>query len=393
MSMLVRPFPLWPLLWPLLWITASPPLPVSGQTIHVINVADTADPQVGRSCEEDLGNVSQILFFGFPEGMLRETRLSGAEVTAENILAAIERAPVQPRDTVVFFWSGHGGYDTQRQAHFLHMPGGGPLWRSTLRGALQKKSARLTVLLTDSCANYVDTMAGLQQMAPSSPDPDRGVAPLFDALFLRPRGVVDINAAAPGEFALGLPGGGLFGMLLASSALYEEPPENSARPVNEYMVGYLWANMERRTTWQEMLNQMQPVAQKLFTTIRPEGIEHPGGRRQTTQTITAFALPQESPAADARGSRFGVMAVDNGGDGVRVTSVRSGYPGRRVVVIETGEVLALQPGDVILDVNGQAIRGLQDYVDTVRSSPQTMDLTVRNVNNGEQLRLRTRLMY
>jgi hypothetical protein len=300
---------------------------------------------------------------------------------------------VQSDDTVVFFWSGHGGYDVGKKEHFLHMPAGGPLFRSTLLGALQKKSARLTVLLTDSCANFVDTTAGLQQMAPSSPDPNRGVAPLFDALFLKPRGVVDINAAAPGEFALGLPAGGLFGMLLASSALYEQPPDSAARPVNEYMVGYLWANMERRATWKQMVSQMQPVAQKLFTTIHPEGIEHPEGRRQTTQTITALSLPQESPAADARGSRFGVMAVDNGGDGVRVTSVRGGYPGARVVVIETGEVLTLQPGDVILEVNGQAIRSLQDYVDTVRSSPQTMDVTVRNVNNGEKIKLRTKLMY
>jgi hypothetical protein len=377
----------------LLWVAMCCVTTASGQTIHLINVADTADAKIGRSCEEDMGNVAQIFFFGFPERMLHETRLNGDQVTVENITAAIEQTPVESNDTLVFFWSGHGGYDVEKKEHFLNMPQGGPLYRSTLLGALQKKSARLTVLLTDSCANFVDTTAGLQQMAPASPDPNRGVAPLFDELFLKARGVVDINAAAPGEVALGLQGGGLFGMLLASSALYEQPPDNTPRPINEYMVGYLWANMERRATWKQMVGQMQPVAQKLFTAVHPEGIEHPAGPRQTTQTITAFALPREAAVADDRGSRFGVMAVANGSDGVRVTSVRRGYPGTRVVVIATGEVLTLQAGDVILEVNGQEIHSLQDYVDTVRSSPPTMDFTVRNVNNGDKIRLRTKLMY
>ena len=363
-----------------------------GQAIHLINVADTNDAKVGVSCEADMGNVSQIFFFGFPEPMLKETRLSADEVSVENIMKAIAAAPVQGNDSLVFFWSGHGGFDVQRKEHFLQMPGGGLLFRSTVLGALKKRGARLTVLMTDSCANFVDTTANLQQMAPASPDPNRGVAPLFDALFVKSKGVVDINAAAPGEFALGLRGGGLFGVLLASSALYEEPPENAPRPINEYMVGYLWANMNRRTTWQQMVGQMQPVAQKLFAQIKPDGIEQPGGRRQTTQTITALTLPKEAQA-DPRGSRFGVPAVENGGDGVRVTGVYRGFPGTHVVVVDTGDVLTLQAGDVIVEINGQAIRSMPDYIAAVQGSPQTMDLVVRNVNNGQKLPLRTKLRY
>ena len=363
-----------------------------GQTIHLINVADTNDAKVGVSCEEDMGNVAQVFFFGFPERMLKETRLSADEVSVENIMKAVAAAPVRANDTLVLFWSGHGGFDVQRKEHFLQMPGGGLLFRSTLLGALKKKEARLTVLMTDSCANFVDTTANLQQLAPASPDPNRGVAPLFDELFIKSRGVVDINAAAPGEFALGLRCGGLFGVLLASSAFYEEPPANSRQPINEYMVGYLWANLERRATWQQMIGKMQPVAQKLFVRINPDGIEHPGGRRQTTQTITALTLPQEAKA-DSRGSRFGVPAVENGGDGVRVTGVYRGYPGTRVVVVNTGDVLTLQAGDVIVEINGQTIRGMADYIAAVQGSPQTMDLIVRNVNNGQKLQLRTKLRY
>ncbi len=93
-------------------------------------------------------------------------------MTVENITAAIEQTAVRSNDAMVFFWSGHGGYDVEKKEHFFKMPQGGLLYRPTLLGALQKKSARLTVLLTDSCANFVDTTAGLQQMAPASPNPE-----------------------------------------------------------------------------------------------------------------------------------------------------------------------------------------------------------------------------
>ena len=371
---------------------------VFAQTVHLINVADTADAKVGQSCAEDAGNFAQIMFIGLPEGMLAETRLTDDQVSADQILKQIAEVRVHPNDTLVFFWSGHGGYDTTKNEHFLHMPQGGMLFRSTLLGALRKKNARLTVLLTDSCANFVDTSANLIEVAPSSPDPQRGVAPLFDALFLRPRGVVDIQAAAPGEYAVALRGGGLFGMLLACSSLYESPPENSSRPVHEYMVGYLWANMDRRVSWNQMVKQIQEVAPRLFAAAHPDGIEHPDGHKQTTQTITAFQLPDESvpegsATADPRGSRFGVPAVAHGTDGVRITAVWDNYPGTQVIEVATGRKLVLEPGDIILEVNGRPLRSLQDYIDSVRSSPRIMEFVIRNVRNGERVPMRVRLRY
>lgn len=368
------------------------------QTVHLINVADTADANVGRSCAEDAGNLAQIMFIGLPDGMLNETRLTDDQVSADQILGAIAQMPVRAPDTLVFFWSGHGGFDTAKNEHFLKMPQGGMLYRATLLGALRKKNARLTVLLTDSCANYVDTNANLIEVAPSSPDPNRGVSPLFDALFLRPRGVVDIQAAAPGEYALALQQGGLFGMLLACSSLYETPPENSDRPVHEYMVGYLWANMDRRSSWSQMVKQMQEVTPRLFALAQPDGLEHPDGHKQTTQTITAFSLPEESPteepvAADPRGSRFGVPAVAHGTDGVRITAVWKNYPGTQVVEAASGRKMVLEPGDIILEINGRPLHSLQDYIDSVKTSPRTMEFVVRNVRNGERVPMRVQLRY
>lgn len=379
-------------------ITALCGTTVHAQTVHLINVADTADAKVGPSCAEDVGNFAQIMFIGLPDGMLAETRLTDDQVSADQILKQIAEIRVRPNDTLVFFWSGHGGFDTTKSEHFLQMPQGGMLYRSTLLGALQEKHARLTVLLTDSCANFVDTNANLIEVAPSSPDPQRGVAPLFDALFLRPRGVVDIQAAAPGEYAVALQGGGLFGMLLACSSLYETPPENSSRPVHEYMVGYLWANMDRRVSWDQMVKQMQEVAPRLFAAAHPDGIEHPDGHKQTTQTITAFSLPEDATgegpvATDPRGSRFGVPAVAHGTDGVRITAVWDHYPGTQVVEVATGRKLLLEPGDIILEINGRPLHSLQDYIDSVKNSPRTMEFVIRNVRNGERVPMRVQLRY
>jgi S1-C subfamily serine protease len=162
------------------------------------------------------------------------------------------------------------------------------------------------------------------------------------------------------------------------------------------MIGYLWANMDRRSNWNQMIKQMQEVAPRLFAAVHPDGIEHPDGGKQTTQTITAFSLPDEAapegPAAsDPRGSRFGVPAVAHGTDGVRITAVWENYPGTQVVEVATGKRLILEPGDIILEINGRPLRSLQNYIDCVKNSPQTMEFVIRNVRNGERVPLRVQL--
>jgi hypothetical protein len=44
-------------------------------------------------------------------------------------------------------------------------------------------------------------------------------------------------------------------------------------------------------------------------------------------------------------------------------------------------------------IDGRPIRNTKDYWDAVKGSPQTMDLTVRDVRNGQKRDLRTRLRH
>jgi S1-C subfamily serine protease len=48
---------------------------------------------------------------------------------------------------------------------------------------------------------------------------------------------------------------------------------------------------------------------------------------------------------------------------------------------------------VILSVNGRRIGNTKDYWDAVKSSPQTMEFTVRDVRDGSARKLRVQLMY
>jgi hypothetical protein len=72
-------------------------------------------------------------------------------MTAENILAYYENLQTGPTETLVFYYSGHGGYHLSK-GHFLALHWG-KLYRSALLAAMKKQQPRLVVVLTDCCAN------------------------------------------------------------------------------------------------------------------------------------------------------------------------------------------------------------------------------------------------
>lgn len=360
------------------------------QRVHLLVAGDTLDRNVGKAIDRDLGNIVITFFILLREGQLDHARLSGGDVTAENILNAVERFRVQPDDAVVFYWGGHGAFDSDGQ--YLQMPKGGNLYRSTLLGAMKKKQARLIVLLTDCCNEYSDQGTGKPPISPSSPDPRRGTSPLFDELFFKARGVVDVNAAAQGEVALGTKEGGLFTLSLA----YMMPGRRSADDDGSgEPFGVFWHHAQQRTPWQTVIQESRRQVQELFEQVSPDGLAGRDGKVYHRQTVVAWSLPEQAkpqPQPD-RGSRFGVEALDNKGEGVRIIRVWAGYPGTRVSDAGSGESLQLQRGDVILSINGRQLHNSQDYWDAVKSSPQTMEFTVRDVRDGQKRNLRAKLRY
>jgi S1-C subfamily serine protease len=156
--------------------------------------------------------------------------------------------------------------------------------------------------------------------------------------------------------------------------------------------GVLWRNAQNRMSWQAVIQETRRQVQELFEQINPDGLISRDGRVYHKQTVVTWSLPEESKSQSPnQGSRFGVEAVDNRGEGVRVTRVWAGYPGTKVTDVATKQVLQLQRGDVILSINGRTIHGTKDYWDAVKSSPELMKFTVRDVRDGQKRDLQTQL--
>jgi hypothetical protein len=122
--------------------------------------------------------------------------LTGRQVTPQAVLSAIKHLSVRPGDTALVYYTGQGGLTRER--HVL-CRSHGDLPRVELRRAVAAKHPRLAVILTDCCANRSKRprayAASKEGMAPAG---DRDV---IAKLFFGARGLVDVNAARPGEFA------------------------------------------------------------------------------------------------------------------------------------------------------------------------------------------------
>ncbi len=102
--------------------------------------------------------------------------------------------------------------------------------------------------------------------------------------------------------------------------------------------------------------------------------------------------------------RFGVHVVDAAGGGALVTSVHADSPAtfNRVldkvtanppVVDNPGDnpFFRLEPGDVILSVNGVQLRNINDFWNTVKGSPTEMRFTIRDRRTGREVQSKTQL--
>jgi len=331
--------------------------------IHVLLVGDTNDPQIGQSVEADLGGMKSVFASNVVERQLRITTLSGHRVTSRQILQAVGSLAIQPgRDTVVFYFSGHGAFDRGTNEQFLY-PARRALYRSEVRKAIQQLQPRLTVLLTDTCSVYVE-----RPPAVMAPAPAEETSPLFQALFLEPRGLVDISATRPGEEARGDTNGGYFSTVLRMS---------------------LFMHSHERITWAQVLEEVNAEVPKQYFDAQ-----------QTAYALSALpgaGVPADNATGGAQGWRFGVVAVvtprSQSLGGVEVTQVYPNSPGMRLRMSGENGSYRLVPGrDVITHVNGQPVPTYEQYHLAVRNSPTRIVLRVHDLSEGTSRGYETELL-
>ena len=265
------------------------------QTVHALIVIMDDDFKIDDSVSKNrkmMRKILDLLPHKDREIWSADKRLDdGNEIKPGHLLDWVKQRNVGDEDTILVYYSGHGGTD-YGDRHWLDLrPGvsGYLLLRSDLADELQAKPCRLKMLITDACSNFVEsTLAGdeLARYGDIVPSERKYVKDLF----LAHKGFLNITAASPGEFALGTKdGGGFFTTALAKRSFTAAAD----------------ADGDRFLSWDEVFAKCKTETENLFQQALPEiprNSEIFGElekKRQTTQMPHAYA-PLPTPATRSR---------------------------------------------------------------------------------------------
>lgn len=351
-----------------LWLAAAG----SGQAqrLHAVVIGDIS-PAAGwgkftANVAMDVTTFGAALRDQVPEDRLDLTTLElDQDETSDPalVLGVIRDWEVAPRDTVLCYFSGHGVSDDQ--GHRLVFAQGG-LARRDLLAALREKGARLTVLLSDCCNLRSD---GYTYLAPFIQSRElREPTPLFDALFFRPEGVVDINSSSPGESAFFAP--------------YDEDMKEMPGSIfTREFCDWVEANRDTQRTWDELVRAVSLRVHTAFREHYPKGIASSGGGAlQTRQTVYPVQYPG---MPDREGPRTGLLVRDFPGPGAMITRVEPGSPAAEVFLIGQETFRSLEPGQVIVSVDGQAVANAAQMAGAIAAARQIARLGIREAGRGD----------
>ncbi len=187
--------------------------------VYVLLLIDDCDerrkdgkPGIAQGCRADGERMRALFKNGLPPGTYEVKTLQGREADRVHINRYYNelRSRATPGDTVFCYYTGHGCIDRNTGAHYLAMHGGGyagpPLLvpRAEVLSLMQSTHTKLSVLITDCCSSF----SGGISRGPETTEYSRNqyLVPLLK----RNHGVVDWQAASPGETASGFNSGGLF---------------------------------------------------------------------------------------------------------------------------------------------------------------------------------------
>ncbi len=360
-----------------------------GAVLHLVIVADTDDPQIGKDVQIDQSRLATCFEYNVPISQLSTHQLTGPDVTVANIVGTIRGLNVQPDDCIVFAYAGHGLFDQtamngQPRGHALQVTHPGPqtapatlaiaessiavnvdasrlLYRSQLIDELNRKRARLVVNWTDCCTTFVEITN--RPYASIAPAENVVLSPLFQELFFTHGGMIDLCGSAPGEMAWG-------DQLSGGYATYA-------------FCNFLTENKDTPMSWTEVFYGVRKQLATSFQSKYPRGADRSpfGLPNQTSQTLHRFgwAIP----------SRLGLSVADDpAGRGVVVTSVDGDannlVPARRVSTVINGQAVVgmMSVGDIITMINGIPVRTELEFVRELNKSGRMMSFSVLNSDDN-----------
>lgn len=305
-----------------------------GQDLHAILIADTNDGQIGPSVQVDLNNVKKTLSEGLPVGRLHVTEVQGGDVSKDHVLQLISELAIEPDDSVLVYYSGHGGFDIN-DGHKIYLSNGESMLRSDMIDSItQPYTPKFWALVTDCCSNIPKSQQGLGCGKASS-------TILLEELFLNSRGRIDITSARPQQVAYGSDAnGGTFTLALCQ---------------------VFTSNANVKMTWNEVFAETRELT-ALASESTLSTTDQPYKHRdipQRTQTPYSFKTMR---GVNVNGKRLGISHSD-----LVISNVDAGSPADRA---------GLRVGMKIEFVNGLAVRDDEHLMTAVNFSRQNCQIRV-----------------
>ncbi|MDR1384705.1 MAG: caspase family protein [Planctomycetaceae bacterium] len=330
----------------------------AAQKIHVIVAADVKAKNIGVIAAIDQRNIEHLFRSNVPAHQLAITKIEPDDMRAEGIFKIIDGLEPSNEDTLVFYYSGHGAYDKQKQQQFLLLEQG-DLYRNELIERLQKKSARLSVIVTDCCNIPVSKSVLIPNAAPLPPfSVPKMMPPLFESLFIYCKGTVDVTSSKVGEYSF-----------------CDNRKEGNRGSCFTYpLIDLFNANKDNaQIDWNHFLTSLTPKVNDAFKSSFPNGYEG-----QMVQTPLVFDYPGKQQTSSVTSTtpqsenkyRLGTRAKANPGGGMIMLEIVSGAP---------AYLSGLEAGDVILEINGKQVNTEKEYSDAVDSSGKEMQIKFTNV--------------
>jgi len=339
------------------------------QVLHAILAGDTS-PSAGwgkytSAVALDLTFLSAAIVENVPESRTNLVRIEMDQdeyCTSRNLLEAIAELKVKPKDTILFYFTGHGSVDDRGQYLALAKD---KLYRQDLLAALKAKNVRLVSLITDCCNTRSD---GYSYAAPNIVfESPTAPTPLFKRLFFDSEGIVDIISCSPGESAFFLP-------------YQEDPPGSPGSIFTTALLDWMRSEKKRSRSWEDLVRAVSLKVHNDFQISYPKGASIAKGRPvQKQQNIFPYQYPG-MPSSE--GPRTGVVVRDFSGRGAVITEVSPNSPATQVFFIKRNQFISLQPQQVIVSINGKLTPDTKSVVQEVNASAQIMRLSIRDSKLG-----------
>ena len=180
-------------------------------TMHLVVVADTDDPDIGRGDSVDAQGIKREFEIAANAIGIRFNHLiiSGSSFSRNAVVNTLNGLDPGSNDIVVFAYTGHGfRYDDDDSDPYPRFylgknrqsPDGNNLQASEVFNALKRKGARLNITIVDACNSKVGTRKPRYESGVALKASDAGInGRAVATLFLNSRGNIIVASSSEGE--------------------------------------------------------------------------------------------------------------------------------------------------------------------------------------------------